>query len=147
MRGMGKISHINDPAPTRTNAEGIAAITRLWSESERGLLFASLVDFDMLFGHRRDPIGHARALAEFDAWLPSFLKKVTPADLVIITADHGNDPTWPGTDYIREEVPLIVGQGERADSLGMCETFADVAATLATFFQLAPPWQIGKSFV
>ncbi len=67
----------------------------------------NLVDFDMLFGHRRDPAGYGTALAEFDALLP-VLQKSRPADLVIITADHGNDPTWTGTDHTREQVPLLV---------------------------------------
>ena len=86
----------------------LAAITRLWRETERGLLFANIVDFDMLFGHHCARAGYAQALAEFDAWLPSFLEKVTPHDLVMLTADHGNDPTWSGTDHTREEVPLLV---------------------------------------
>ncbi len=103
VRGIGKISDIfagsgiTDSTPTKTNAEGMAAIARLWSETKRGLLFANLVAFDTLFGHRRDPAGYAQALAEFDAWLPPFLEKVTPDDLVVITADtattrHGAAP-------------------------------------------------------
>ena len=153
VRGVGKISDIfagsgiADSTPTKSNAEGMAAIERLWSETERGLIFANLVDFDMLFGHRRDPAGYATALAEFDAWLPSFLKKVTPADLVIITADHGNDPTWSGTDHTREQVPLLVLHGENATALGARETFADIAATLAKYFALPEPWKVGKAFV
>ena len=153
VRGIGKISDIfaasgiTDCTPTKTNAEGMAAIARLWSETERGLLFANLVDFDMLFGHRRDPAGYATALAEFDAWLPTFLKKITPEDLVIITADHGNDPTWTGTDHTREQVPLLVLHGQRATALGTRETFADIAATLAKSFALPEPWKVGEAFV
>ena len=153
VRGIGKISDIfaasglTDSTPTKTNAEGMAAIARLWSETERGLLFANLVDFDMLFGHRRDPVGYAQCLAEFDAWLPSFLEKVTPEDLVIITADHGNDPTWRGTDHTREQVPLLVLHGGRATALGTRETFADIAASLAKYFALSEPWKIGEAFI
>ena len=152
VRGVGKISDIfagsgiADSTPTKSNAEGMAAIERLWSETERGLIFANLVDFDMLFGHRRDPAGYAQALAEFDAWLPSFLEKIAPEDLVIITADHGNDPTWRGTDHTREEVPLLVLHTGRAIPLGTRETFADIAATLADFFRLSP-WSTGESFL
>jgi phosphopentomutase len=140
--GIGKISDIfagsgiTASTPTTSNAEGMSAITREWSRLQNGLLFANLVDFDMLFGHRRDVAGYARALLEFDAWLPSFLASVTPEDLVIITADHGNDPTHSGTDHTREEVPLLVLHGGRAISLGTRETFADLAATLAEFFEL-----------
>ena len=153
VRGIGKISDIfaasglTDSTPTKSNAEGMATITRLWGETERGLLFANLVDFDMLFGHRRDPAGYATALAEFDAWLPSFLKKVTPDDLVIITADHGNDPTWTGTDHTREQVPLLVLHGQAATALGTRETFADIAATLAKYFALPEPWKVGEPFI
>ena len=153
VRGIGKISDIfaasgiADSTPTKSNAEGMATIERLWSETKRGLLFANLVDFDMLFGHRRDVAGYAQALRDFDFWLPSFLKNVTPADLVIITADHGNDPTWRGTDHTREQVPLLVLHGGRAGTLGTRETFADIAASLAAFFRLAQPWPVGESFV
>ena len=150
--GIGKISDIfaasgiADSTPTKSNAEGMATIERLWRETKHGLLFANLVDFDMLFGHRRDVAGYAQALRDFDAWLPSFLKNVTPSDLVIITADHGNDPTWRGTDHTREEVPLLVLHGARAEPLGTRETFADIAATLADFFRL-PLWSTGKNFL
>ena len=153
VRGVGKISDIfagsgiADSTPTKSNAEGMVVIERLWSDTERGLIFANLVDFDMHFGHRRDVAGYARALAEFDAWLPSFLKSVEPADLVIITADHGNDPTWRGTDHTREEVPLLVLHRGRATPLGTRGTFADVAASLARFFGLAQPWPVGEPFV
>src|SRR4030095_7481228 len=109
VRGAGKISDIfagsgiTDSTSTTSNMEGMAVLDRLWSETERGLIFANLVDFDMLFGHRRDVTGYAQALAEFDAWLPQFLNQVQPDDLVIITADHGNDPTWHGSNHTREE--------------------------------------------
>jgi phosphopentomutase len=151
VRGVGKISDIfagsglTDTTPTTSNTEGMAVLDRLWSETERGLIFANLVDFDMLFGHRRNVSGYAQALAEFDAWLPQFLNRVQPDDLVIITADHGNDPTWHGTDHTREEVPLLVLDQARAVRLSTRRTVADVAASLAKYFQLPEPWPTGTS--
>jgi phosphopentomutase len=150
VHGIGKISDIfagsgiTASTPTASNAEGMAAISRLWPAAE-GLLFANLVDFDMLFGHRRDVAGYADALLEFDRWLPSFLPLIGKDDLVIITADHGNDPTWPGTDHTREEVPLLVLHGGNPAPLGTRNSFADVAATLSRFFRL-PPWPFGAAF-
>ncbi len=138
--GVGKISDIfagsgvTESHPTVSNADGMATIERLWDQTSGGLIFANLVDFDMLFGHRRDVAGYAGALEEFDAWLGVFLGKVREADLLIITADHGNDPTWRGTDHTRERVPLFMLAGERGGSLGVRETFASVAETLAGFF-------------
>jgi phosphopentomutase len=151
VRGIGKISDIfagsgiTASTPTASNGEGMAAILREWPSLD-GLLFANLVDFDMHFGHRRNVAGYANALREFDAWLPVFLASVTPHDLVILTADHGNDPTSRGTDHTREEVPLLVLHGGKADALGTRETFADVAATLAEFFAM-PAWPGARSFL
>lgn len=151
VHGVGKISDIfagsgiTASTPTASNAEGMMSIARLWPALD-GLLFANLVDFDMLFGHRRNVAGYGDALLEFDRWLPSFLEAVQPDDLVIITADHGNDPTWRGTDHTREEVPLIMLHEGKAASLGTRETFADVAASLAEFFGLAA-WPSGRSFL
>jgi len=154
VHGIGKISDIfagsgiTASTPTASNTEGMAAIAREWAalEGHEGLLFANLVDFDMLFGHRRNVAGYANALREFDAWLPTFLVNVKPDDLVIITADHGNDPTWPGTDHTREEVPLLVLHGGKANALGTRDTFADAAATIADFFAL-PAWPGAQSFL
>ena len=113
--GVGKISDIfassgiTESHPTKSNAEGMAAIDRLWNETRPNphFIFANLVDFDSLYGHRRDPDGYAACLCEFDAWLGTFLTKVRPTDLVLLTADHGNDPYHPGTDHTRELVPLL----------------------------------------
>ncbi len=151
VHGIGKItdifagSGITASTPTTSNAEGMAAIAHAWPTLD-GLVFANLVDFDMLFGHRRNVAGYANALREFDAWLPSFLADVKPDDLVIITADHGNDPTWRGTDHTREEVPMLVVHGEKANALGTRDTFADVAATISEFFRL-PAWPDAQSFL
>lgn len=113
--GVGKISDIfagsgiSESHPTKSNAEGMATIDLLWSgaRDRPHFIFANLVDFDSLYGHRRDPSGYADCLREFDAWLGTFLPKLRPDDLVLITADHGNDPYHPGTDHTREQVPLL----------------------------------------
>jgi phosphopentomutase len=120
--------------PTGSNAEGMARTAETWPAVEAGLVFTNLVDFDTIFGHRRDVAGYAAALAEFDAWLAGFLPLCRAEDLVILTADHGNDPTFRGTDHTREEVPLLALHRGRSDALGTREGFSDVAATLAEFF-------------
>jgi len=152
VHGVGKISDIFAGSgitmsnPTTSNADGMSTIEDLWGQLDEGLVIANLVDFDMHFGHRRDVRGYAKALAEFDAWLGPFLREIDEDDLLIITADHGNDPTWRGTDHTREEVPLLVVHRRRKGPLGTRKTFADVAATLAAFFELGR-WQTGDSFV
>jgi len=151
--GVGKISDIfagqgvTESFPTENNAEGMRQIADNWEELTDGLIFANLVDFDMLHGHRRDVPGYAKALAEFDDWLGKFLGRIAPADLVIITADHGNDPTYRGSDHTREQVPLFVLHENRAESLGVRETYADIAATLAEYFELPASWAVGKSLL
>ncbi|MDO9712327.1 phosphopentomutase [Paracraurococcus lichenis] len=129
--------------PTGSNAEGMRRIAEVWDMTRHGLVFANLVDFDTEYGHRRDAIGYARALADFDAWLGGFLPKVGPDDLLIVTADHGNDPLHHGTDHTREEVPLLVRQAGRRGPLGTRAGFGDVAATLADFHDV--PWSAGRS--
>jgi phosphopentomutase len=112
--GVGKISDIfadsgiSESHPTKSNADGMRVIEKLWRErrDEPHLIFANLVDFDMLYGHRRDPAGYAQCLREFDAWLGGFLPEIGE-DFLLITADHGNDPYHPGTDHTREQVPLL----------------------------------------
>jgi phosphopentomutase len=151
--GVGKINDIfatagvSKSAPTKSNRDGMNQIAGLWAKAESGLIFANLVDFDMLFGHRRDVAGYAAALGEFDSWLGEFLPRISSTDLVIITADHGNDPTFRGTDHTREEVPLFVIHGGQSHDLGTRETFADVAATLAAFFELPAAWPVGTSVI
>ena len=151
--GVGKVSDIfagqgiSQSFSTVSNQDGMEQMERLWKTQKDGLIFANLVDFDMLYGHRRDLAGYARALTEFDGWLGRFLPQISPNDLVVITADHGNDPTFRGTDHTREEVPLLVLQGGKSGSLGTRRTFADVAASLAAYFALPEPWPIGESFL
>jgi len=149
--GVGKIGDIfagrgiARSFPTGSNAHGMESTAQLWDELRDGLLFVNLVDFDMLFGHRRDVPGYGLALAEFDAWLTGFLDRVIPGDLLMITADHGNDPTWPGTDHTRERVPLFQVGGGVSGSLGISDSFAQVAATLARHFGVAwEPARIGR---
>lgn len=140
--GVGKISDIfagsgiDESHTTGSNAEGCAVIDRLLANPHGGphLIFANLVDFDMLYGHRRDPEGYARALRAFDSWLATLLPKLDDDTLFLLTADHGNDPTWSGTDHTRERVPLLARFPGDPVNLGVRSSFADVAATLADWF-------------
>jgi phosphopentomutase len=120
---------------TASNAEGIRGIKEWLSSAEGGFLFANLVDFDQLFGHRNDVAGFYGALREFDAALPSITSRLKEDDLLFITADHGNDPTTPSTDHARERVPLLAG-GMRVvpRDLGERSTFSDLGATVAEWF-------------
>ena len=151
--GVGKIGDIfageglTESHPTASNQDGMAKIDQLWGEARDGLVFVNLVDFDMLHGHRRDVTGYARALRQFDDWLEQFRTNIFDDDLVIITADHGNDPTFRGTDHTREQVPLFIIHKDDRRDVGTRQTFADVAASLAQFFQLSKPWATGKSFL
>lgn len=151
--GIGKISDIfaesgvTESFPTDGNAEGMQCIADQWERIDTGLIFANLVDFDMLYGHRRDIAGYAGALEQFDRWLGEFIARIEPADLVIITADHGNDPTHRGTDHTREQVPLFVLHNKEARDLGVRQTYADVAASLGQFFELPAGWPSGESFL
>lgn len=133
---------------TKNNAEGMNATIQMMRQAFRGLCFTNLVDFDSKYGHRRDPVGYASALKAFDESLPELMEVMTEKDLLLITADHGNDPTHAGTDHTREYVPLIawhpaVNQGH---SLGVRATFADVGATIADNFGVAPTPN-GSSFL
>ncbi len=140
--GVGKISDIfagsgiSESQATKSNAEGMAVIERLWGDPPDcpHFIFANLVDFDSLFGHRRDPGGYAACLREFDAWLGGFRKNVLPEDLVMITADHGNDPYHRGTDHTREQVPLLaLGSGLPLKD----GVFSDVARIVEEWFSKA----------
>ncbi len=123
---------------TASNSEGIRLITEWLASAGSGLLFANLVDFDQLFGHRNDVPGFYGALREFDAALPSITSLLKEDDLLFITADHGNDPTTPSTDHAREIVPLLAG-GLRVvpGNLGERETFSDLGATVADWFGIS----------
>ncbi len=113
---------------------------------DRSITFVNLVDFDMLYGHRRDIIGYAKALEDFDSWLPAFEKIMRPGDAAFITADHGCDPTWEGSDHTREHVPAIAfGPAVTAGPIGIRESFADIGQTIAQHLKL-PALQYGKAF-
>jgi phosphopentomutase len=152
VEGIGKVaglfarSGVTRTHPAGTNAEALGAIDRIWENIHDGLVFANLGDFDR-YGHARDVAGYAGALTEFDAWLGRFLPAVGREDLLIITADHGNDPAFRGAGHTREEVPLLAHYDGVTGPLGTRETLADVAATLADFFRLRDPWRPGSAFL
>lgn len=132
---------------TQSNRDGVAELHRWLDSNPRGFCFANLVDFDQLFGHRNDSAGFLGALVEFDRALPQLLSALKEDDLLFITADHGNDPTTSSTDHARERVPLLVaGPRVRPVSLGVRDTFSDLGATVANWFDLA--WRgRGTSFL
>ena len=139
---------VSDAIHTQDNGEGEAVLLDLAKRSGEGLVFANLVDFDTQYGHRNDPAGFARALETFDATLGELRSRLRGDEMVWITADHGNDPTTPGTDHTREYTPLLLA-GPRVAAgadLGTRSTFADVAATLAEIFSVTAP-RVGKSFL
>lgn len=141
--GKGITEHL--PAPP-DDAAKVDAIMDALGRVESGLVFANLVDFDAKYGHRRDPRGMSRNIKRFDARLPELLDAMTEQDLLIITADHGNDPTFRGTDHTRERVPLlVVGAGEPGD-LGVRTGFSDVGASVATWLGVDPGSLPGESF-
>ena len=121
---------------TEASQEALVKFTR---KTPCGFLFANFIDFDMLYGHRRDADGYARALEQTDAFLEGYIRLLNPDDLLILTADHGNDPTFRGTDHTREYVPLLAYRpGQTGRSIGIRNGFYDVAQTLATFFGIEP---------
>lgn len=131
---------ITDVIHSTNNMAGVDAILRFMSTRDGGLIFANLVDFDMLYGHRNNPAGYARALEKVDARVPELLAAMRPDDLIFFTADHGNDPTTPSTDHSREYVPLLAaGERVRAGTdLGTRESFADLGATVAEVLGIGP---------
>lgn len=123
---------------TKNNKEGILDTLEALKNAPEALIFTNLVDFDMEYGHRRDVPGYAKALEEFDSYLPEILENLEEEDLLIITADHGNDPTAPGTDHTREYIPMLhVGKSIREGAdIGVRESFADIAATVAEYLDI-----------
>ena len=132
---------------TKSNADGMEKTLAALGELDTGLIFVNLVDFDQLFGHRNDVEGYARALEEVDAWLPSLLERLIPTDLLILTADHGCDPTTPGTDHTREYVPLLAytPSREHGVDLGTRLTLSDIGQTVAENYSTSVV--IGESFL
>ncbi|MFJ7918552.1 phosphopentomutase [Lysinibacillus fusiformis] len=151
---IGKISDIfngegvTDAVRTKNNTDGMDKFAEVVRRDFHGMSFLNLVDFDANFGHRRDPLGYGQALEEFDARLLEITSAMSEDDLLIITADHGNDPTFHGTDHTREYVPLIVysPRFNGGAELELRDTFADIAATVAENFQVEAP-AFGKSFL
>ncbi len=128
---------ITNPIKTRSNQEGIERILEVIKENNNSFIFANLVDFDVYYGHRNDPIGFAKALKYFDNRLPEILKLLDDSDVLIITADHGNDPTTPSTDHSREYIPLLYYQrGVGGKNLGVRNTFSDIGKSAANFFSI-----------
>ena len=124
-----------------------ATLEELRSAPDRSIVFTNFVDFDMLYGHRRDVTGYAEALEYFDGRLPELIELMNDDDVLVITADHGCDPTWTGTDHTREHIPVLVyGAGIEPRSLGKRDTFADIGQSLAGYFGL-PPMEYGESFL
>ena len=153
--GIGKIHDIyngrglSDYVTTKSNADGMEKVRLAIVERAAGLIFANLVDFDMLYGHRKDVEGFARSLEEFDEWLGPFLSSLGPSDLLLITADHGcdPDPAWPTTDHSREYVPILAFSPSLRSgaNLGVRSTLADMGQTVAENFGGAIPH--GTSFL
>ena len=152
---VGKIGDIyahvgwDESYPTKSNAHGMNVVSYLLGSSfERGLMMVNLVEFDSLYGHRRNVEGYKRAIEDFDYQLSGLLPLLKEDDLLIITADHGNDPTWHGTDHTRENVPLLAYSPsmKEAIDLGLRHSFGDIGQTVLTNFGLSP-YAVGTSFL
>jgi len=151
---LGKINDIFDGyginaySKTKSNADGMKQITEMAKKNFTGLCFLNLVDFDALYGHRRDPIGYGKAIEEFDQQLPDLIRELNEDDLLLLTADHGNDPTFAGTDHTREYVPLIAYSKKflEGSELPLLKTFADVGYSINDNFKTEKP-KHGTSFL
>lgn len=152
---VGKIGDIyahvgwDESYPTKSNAHGMNVVPYLLGSSfERGLMMVNLVEFDSLYGHRRNVEGYKRAIEDFDYQLSGLLPLLKEDDLLIITADHGNDPTWHGTDHTREHVPLLAYSPsmKEAIDLGLRYSFGDIGQTVLANFGLSP-YAVGTSFL
>ena len=136
--GVGKISYIfagvgiPENIDTHGNTHGLEVTIHELTTRNEGLIYVNLIDFDMLYGHRRDVPGFATALEEADVAIGKIMAMMKPDDLLVLTADHGNDPTYPGTDHTREFVPVIcyTTQGKKNVNLGIRESFSDMGATI-----------------
>ena len=152
--GIGKIEDIFsgrgifEAVHTRDNEDGIDRTLQYLDRVDPGLIFTNLVDFDMLYGHRNDAAGYARALQAFDRRLPEMISRMRSGDWLMITSDHGNDPLFPGTDHTREYVPLLVYRKgiTVGKALGTRPTFADLGQTIAEIFGVSP-LSAGESFL
>jgi len=138
-------SGITKSTHTKNNSDGIQKTIEALKETEDGLIFTNLVEFDMLFGHRNDPEGYGMALADFDAKLPQIMEELREGDLLIITGDHGCDPTFPGTDHTRETPLILAYSNGKGQALGTRKSFADIAASVLEWLEL-PAMKTGESF-
>lgn len=140
-RGLTEINH------TKNNREGIQATIEYLEKGFDGLLFVNLVDFDMLYGHRNNPEGYGEALEYFDRFIPKIISLLEEDDILLITADHGCDPTTPGTDHTREYIPIVIygKKLKRGEDIGIRESFSDIAATVAEYF--GDTFPTGTSFL
>lgn len=150
---IGKINDIYDGEgvtvahKSKSNEDGMNQTIAQTKNDFTGLVFTNLVDFDALYGHRRDAIGYGKSLEAFDIQLNELMNQLNPHDLLIVTADHGNDPTHEGSDHTREYVPLLVySQALKGKAIPDRESFADIGATIAEIFEVKAP-KIGKSFL
>jgi len=140
-RGITKSNH------TGNNLDSQKAVETYMKEPGNGLIFANFIDFDMIYGHRRDPEGYAQCLRQTDEWFSKFIPKLATDDVLIITADHGNDPTFKGTDHTREAVPLLVYRpGQPGANLGLRNGYYDIAQSIASLFGIKCMSR-GKSFI
>lgn len=138
---------ITESNRTQNNMDGVDTLLRVMDQDFTGLSFTNLVDFDAVYGHRRNPEGYGQALEEFDARLPEIYEKMQEDDLLIITADHGNDPTFTGTDHTREYVPILVYSPSLKEPKELQAThFADIAATISDNFEVESTG-LGQSFL
>ncbi len=139
-RGIAEGWHTGD------NASSMEKMDELADRLEEGFVFANFIDFDMQYGHRRDPAGYADCMENMDSWLQGFLPKLREEDTLILTADHGNDPIFKGTDHTREVVPVLgIRPGRPSEALGLRDGFYDIAQTVASHFDL-PPMPRGVAF-
>ena len=153
VRAVGKISDIYSNQgitasyPSKTNEMGIDQTIKLINEEFSGIIMTNLVDFDTMYGHRRDVKGYAKALNDFDERLPDILSALKGDDVLIITADHGNDPTYTGSDHTREMIPILIyGKNIKSGvNIGIRNTFADIGSTICSLLELKPT-KYGKSF-
>ena len=137
---------ISEAIRSGSNEEGMQVMSSLLERDFHGLCFVNFVDFDTVFGHRRNTEGYAEAVMRLDAWLKGFIRDLREDDILMITADHGCDPDYKGTDHTRENVPLLAyGKSIKPVNLGERESFSDIAATIADLFDI--PYNLnGESF-
>jgi phosphopentomutase len=137
---------ISEAIRTASNEEGMTVASSLLDRDFNGLCFVNFVDFDTVYGHRRNAAGYAEAVMRLDAWLSGFIANMREDDILMITADHGCDPLYTGTDHTRENVPILVyGKDVKPGNLGVRESFSDIAATIADIFEI--PYDLnGESF-